>query len=93
MLKEMNNTFITLIQKTKAPQSVNDFSSISLRNVIYKIISKVLANRLSKILPSIIHPSQNGFVEGRPISDNILIAHELLEFIRRKMGDFSLLSL
>lgn len=55
-LRNINKTFFILIPKKKNPQSVNDFKTISLCNVCYKIISKVLANRIKTILAKIIGP-------------------------------------
>jgi hypothetical protein len=54
--------------------------------VLYKIISKVLANYLKKILLEIILKNQSAFVPSRLISDNILIAYELTHFLRKKKG-------
>ena len=71
-----NHTFITLIPKAKNPILVSKFRPISLCNVLYKIFSKVLANRLKKILPHIITEHQSAFTKGRLIFVNILIAFE-----------------
>ena len=74
----LNHTFITLIPKIKNPIAMFDYCPISLCNVLYKIFSKVLANRLKKILPSIITEHQSAFTKHRLISDNILVAFETL---------------
>ena len=84
MLSAVNFTHIVMIPKTKSPESMAQFRPISLCNVIYKTISKVLANRLKVILPSIISESQSAFVSGRLISDNILVAFESLHYLKNK---------
>lgn len=87
MLKQANSTMITLIPKVAMPESVIDFRPISCCNVIYKTISKILASRLRIILNEIIHLNQSAFIPGRLISDNILLAHELLRgYHNKKLG-------
>ena len=79
----INHTFITLIPKTTNPKYVQEYRLISLCNILYKIFSKVLANRLKKILPSIITEHQSAFVKDRLISDNTLVAFETLHSMKR----------
>ncbi|KAL0290050.1 UNVERIFIED_CONTAM: Retrovirus-related Pol polyprotein from type-2 retrotransposable element R2DM, partial [Sesamum radiatum] len=77
LLKQVNATVLTLIPKVRTPHSVADFRPISCCNVIYKVISKILVCRFREILDLLISPSQNAFVPGRMISDNVLLAQEL----------------
>lgn len=61
-----------------------DLQPIALCNVIYKICSKVIANRLKTILPGPISPYQSAFIPGRLITDNILVANEIAHHIHNK---------
>ncbi|XP_048613516.1 uncharacterized protein LOC125587312 [Brassica napus] len=74
----INKTNICLVPKKLEAKRLVEFRPISLCNVAYKIVSKVLSKRLKSVLPWIITETQAAFVEDRLISDNILIAHELL---------------
>ncbi|KAL6878487.1 hypothetical protein ACP4OV_012657 [Aristida adscensionis] len=88
MARGWNDTVISVIPKVKVPERVTELRPISLCNVTYKLISKVLANRLKKILDEIISPSHSAFVPGRLISDNILVAYEVTHYMMNKrVGD------
>lgn len=58
---------------------MEDFCPISLCTTFYKTIAKLLANRLKKVLPDLIHPYQTAFIQGRDISDNIILVQEIFE--------------
>ena len=84
VLKALNSTFITLIPKEKEARTPDRFRPIALCNVVYKIISKVIENRLKPLLPIIISKEQLGFVEGRKILDNIIHAHEIIHSLKSR---------
>ncbi|CAM8982799.1 unnamed protein product [Rhodiola kirilowii] len=92
--EELNETLIVLIPKVKKVERVEELRPISLCNVIMKLITKTLANRLKIILPEIISQSQSAFIGGRLITDNILLAHEISHSMRcndkAKTGSMSL---
>ena len=79
---------MTLIPKEAGADSPDKFRPIALCNVIYKIISKVIANLLKPLLPKLICPEQLGFVEGRQILDGVILVHEVIHSLKstQKLG-------
>ncbi|XP_027166413.1 uncharacterized protein LOC113766418 [Coffea eugenioides] len=80
----VTSTSIVLIPKVPNPQDFSKFRPISLCNFFNKVLSRILADRLAAILPKVISPQQTGFVKGRNITENYLLAQELLSGIRHK---------
>eukprot|EP00253_Pinus_taeda_P034616 PITA_34616 len=84
ILKSINSTFLALIPKVEEAKTPDKFRPTALCNVIYKIISKVIANRLKSIHPGIISEEQSDYVEGRQILDNILLAQEMIHSLHSR---------
>lgn len=94
MLKSINYTQQVLIPKTLHPQTPNDYRPISLCNVSYKIISKIIANRLKPLLHMLITPTKCAYISGRHIQNNIVIAHEIIHSMKkRRKGKVSYMGL
>ena len=83
-MADINKTYITLVLTNNNPSRITEFRPISLSNVIYKLIAKVLANQLKLILLHIISENQSAFTTGRLITDNVLIAFEMMHYLEHK---------
>ena len=90
----INHTFVTLIPKVKNPVSISQYRPISLCNLLYKIFSEVLANRLKKFMPDLITKHQSAFAKNSLISNHVLVAFETLHCMKshnsRKTGFMAL---
>ena len=84
VLTKMNFTHILLISKKKDPQAMTDYRPISLSNVVSRMVSKVLANKVKGILPNIISDAQSAFIPDRLIADNTAVAYKMLHRLRNK---------
>ena len=80
----LNKTNIALIPKVNNPKKMFNFRPINLCNVVYKLISKTIANRFKAILPHIISENQSAFTPDKLITDNVLMAFELMQFLNHK---------
>ena len=74
----INATILSLIPKTENAEKMKDFRLIACCNLLYKVISKVLANRLKVIFPDAVEPNQSAFITGRLLQENVLFASELV---------------
>ena len=85
-----NASFIALVPKKANPSNLNEFRPISLVGCVYKILSKVLANRLKKVLSSVIDFNQSAFLEGRGLLESVLVANEMVDYLMKakKSGVF-----
>ena len=98
VVKSINNAFdkgelsicqkrgiITLLPKKDKPTNVlNNLRPVTLLNVGYKFVTKVIANRLAKVLPDIISPNQTGYVKNRYIGENVRLISDVIDYTKAK---------
>lgn len=85
-LGNINHTLVTLVPKVENPELITQFGPISLCNVIYKCIKKIIVNMIKHLLPEWISPLQARFIPGRCIQDKVIISQELLNCMRKMNG-------
>ena len=93
MLPQVNHTFITLIPKKVGACNFNQFRLISLCNFYYKVIPKIIVNRIRSILSKVIDPTQAAFVPHRWITKNVILAQEVVHNFKKKKRNYGLVGL
>ena len=83
-VRSLNSTFLFLIPKYKGAKDLKDFRPISLVGSLYKLLAKVLANRLKRVMNKLMSKAQNAFIQGRQILDASLVANEIIDSIVKK---------
>ncbi|MCI12774.1 LINE-1 reverse transcriptase like, partial [Trifolium medium] len=81
--KSLLSYFVALIPKVSSPFGLGDYRPISLLGCLYKLIAKVLAARLAKVMHSLISSNQSAFIKGRNLIDGVLIVNEVVNLAKR----------
>jgi hypothetical protein len=85
--KGMCSYFLTLIPKVSSPQALGDFRPISLLGCLYKLVAKVLAGRLAKVVGNLIPNTQSAFIKGRQLVDGVVVVSEVIDFAKKAGKD------
>ncbi|XP_058749655.1 uncharacterized protein LOC131622635 [Vicia villosa] len=83
LVKSIKSSFLALIPKNKNPQELSEYRPICLVWCIYKLLSKVLAARIKKVLGKLVSPNQTAFVPGRNMMDGVVLVSEILDWSKR----------
>lgn len=85
--KAITASFLALIPKVNNPQNLKEYRPICLIGCLYKILSKVLASRLKKVIAKLISPCQSAFISGRQILDGVLMINEVVDLAKRRKDE------
>ncbi|RZB71032.1 LINE-1 retrotransposable element ORF2 protein [Glycine soja] len=85
--KAITASFLALIPKVNSPQNLKEYRPICLIGCLYKILSKVLASRLKKVIAKLISPCQSAFISGRQILDGVLMINEVVDLAKRRKDE------
>ena len=86
LVRNLNETLLVLIPKTENPELMKQFRPISLCNVVFKIITKVLTNKIKPYMDHLVSTNQCSFISNRQSSDNVIMAQEIIHSMRKKKG-------
>jgi hypothetical protein len=81
--KDLLSYFITLIPKVECPSTLGEFRPISLLGCLYKIVAKVLAARLAKVMDSVVATTQLAFIKGRQLVDGVMVVNEVIDLAKK----------
>ena len=89
----LNSPFLSLILKVEKPEVISQFRIIRLFNVMYKLVTDIIASRLKMVMNKLTGSNQCSFVLGRQSADNILVAQEVIHTMRIKKGSVGFMAL
>ncbi|XP_061342609.1 uncharacterized protein LOC133288807 [Gastrolobium bilobum] len=92
-ITRINDTLLIIVPKVDKPERVEQLRPIALCNVLYKIITKTIVNRLKPFMNKLISPFQTSFVPGRVIHDNVIVAQEMTHTMNRMTGKKAIMSI